>query len=282
MPTTQTDTEAVVVFGGGTNRNTTTTWNTRSRNVSTINGTKQLRIKPDGITCDWLWNDVQACDTTYRHQKHSPGPPYVTIFDEVLYEPLNATDATSPWNRVIGPNNDSRCVYKTAKCLSTTDCETVVRLRPRRITITDAVNTYFKLDEAGTMYWILNLYTLFGRSAKNEFIEGDFTANPIQGASADSRLVSPVRTGDKISYVWANLSSGVTATPPYRYFYDGMQGLAGFGGQFATYGKVINCATDFGGTALTLNLMGERADVVDIRTRLEITVPSTVSITYAV
>jgi hypothetical protein len=65
--------------------------------------------------CQWLWNDV-AIYNTIGHRVAVTSSPYSQVHSEIEvgtpYEPVNAIDPASPWNRVITPITDSRCGTK--------------------------------------------------------------------------------------------------------------------------------------------------------------------------
>lgn len=77
----------------------------------------QGSLTPSGTLypCQWLWNDVAIYDTV-GHRVAVTTSPYSQVHSELEvgtpYEPLNATDSESPWNRVITAITDSRCGTK--------------------------------------------------------------------------------------------------------------------------------------------------------------------------
>ena len=275
MPTTQEDTEAVVVQSGFNRYNTTTTHRTRSRDIATINGTQQLEINPNLTTCHWMWLDIQAVDTLFRDGCGT------TLWDEELYLPTNPSDPTSNWGKVIGPNDNPYCgTYSPpATCVAGPDCYTMIELIPTRITITDAPNQYYDLDADGTMYWILGIYTLIARGGSNA--RGSITTSDIQGDGTLICKASPVGYSFRAPIVTLDLSTGSTSIPPYRYN-AASASFMDAGGRIATYGKAIDCDNDFSGSPVTLSLMGRNASEVARATFFDVTAPSTVDITYAV
>ena len=94
--------------------------------VTAIGGTQTLQRRPNlsafgygaqggSADCQWLWNDVLAVQSKW----FDPTENYTcaggiipldgTITDGTPYEPVNAVDSSSPWDRVFVPNPDYAC-----------------------------------------------------------------------------------------------------------------------------------------------------------------------------
>jgi len=80
-----------------------------------------LRKRPDGGTgygqlaganmCQWLWNKPVAVQTLYHLNTIEPPSTihYGTLSELAQYEPVNSTDATSPWNRELTTITNATC-----------------------------------------------------------------------------------------------------------------------------------------------------------------------------
>jgi hypothetical protein len=242
----------------------TTTYTTRTRPISNINGTKELRVKPDG-SCAWLWNDVRAVSTTFKDGL-SVTDRYI---DEVIYEPLNAIDATNPWDRVILPNTDTRCGYSRVTCLTGIDAATYVNFIPINIATPNTIGL-----SAG-WHWRLEVRVKIARTA----IAGNAVLGYVPGlAGGDGSkiwYVTPVNYNIRTAYPDNpfDATSSATSVPPYKY-----EKVTRFppGGLLAVYYAPIDCVDDFDGIPFTLTrnlLSGDWAADFDA------TVPDTVQIT---
>ena len=100
--------------------------NVYNPDVTSIGGTKTLRRRPNSSAfgygagggsadCQWLWNDVLAVqskwfDPTENYTCDGGIIPLPGIIeDRTPYEPINAVDSLSPWDRVLVPNPDYAC-----------------------------------------------------------------------------------------------------------------------------------------------------------------------------
>jgi hypothetical protein len=184
-----------------------------------------------------LWNDVQAVATVYKDGTSR-------FLDETLYEPLNATDATNPWDRVILPNTDYRCGYVTPKCIAGIDCSTTVTFGPVQVFEPNAISL-----TAG-WYWYLKVYSKIARSAIAGATYAYNGSLPI-GTFAYLTQVTPVNY--EMRSPWAYSPPDITSTdssvPPYRY-----EGSVLFpkGGLMEEYIAEIDCVNDFLGYPITL------------------------------
>lgn len=268
-----------------------TFFNTRGRPLSNINGSRQMRINPTGA-CRWLWNDLRAVSSVWRDFQ-SILPP---VLEETIYEPLNATDSTSPWNRVILPNNDARCAFTSGgslRCAASLDATLVVDLQPKFIG--PGTNPAYWIEvpigtPGGAWHWVFEVSVAIARSAINYFrpdlgipVGFILPTDPALGAATDAGKVTVVRSAMRTAYRVNDASSGLGATPPYKY--SSRFGFFGTGGLLASYTKPIDCNNDFSGTPFNLTLhdrwLGNGFGfIADSRAALDATVPPTVEITF--
>lgn len=248
MPEDQTDIEAPLYnrFIPGLPAESTTTHYTRSRSLSLLNGTKQLRLNPSGA-CQWLWSDVRTVATVMKDGLFNFDPQ----LEETVYEPLNATDPTNPWNRVILPVTDARCGTSFWQCVNSnvTGYGVSALLAPAKITVTNPALGYFDFDDAGEWHWLLTISNAIARSAINYYVGVVAEQLSYHVASAMVSRVTPNGYTMKSAFDMRNTASGVSSIPPYRY------GLSGFfprGGGVLHYIRPLDCDTDFEGDPLTL------------------------------
>ena len=243
----------------------TTTYTTRTRNIANINGTKQLRVKPDG-SCSWLWNDVRAVSTTFKDGLGTTD----RFIDEVIYEPLNATDATNPWERVILPNTDPRCgYYSRVTCLTGIDAGTFVSLIPINIPTPNTMGL-----SAG-WHWRLQVRFKIARTAIASNGLPGYVAGLAGGDGSKIWYVTPVNYEMRTAYPDQPFdeTSSATSVPPYKY-----ENVRRFpiGGLLAVYYAPIDCVDDFDGVPFTLtrNLLSG-----DLAASFDASVPDTVQVT---
>lgn len=290
FPETDTGTETVITSDGGAGKlQSVTTHYTRSRPLSSLNGTRQMRIKPDQ-SCQWIWNNVRASHTVYR--RGIGFGPTIAALDEVsIFEPLNPTDASSPWGRDVGTVSDSRCTTTGSGylCQARLDNTLLAKLLPARLTVTDTTNRYFVYDSAGTWHWLLEISFMIGRSAINNSWSSYSGTAAINGSSTGVNKVvpvgwrvqpgaggsvPPVGQAFDVAFVTSNTSGGVSSTPPYRY----QSTFFPLGGPVLYYAAPIDCVNDFAGTPRMLTRAQYTAAFGARPALWDITFPSTVTI----
>lgn len=256
VPTLSVTYETVSFFSG--TQYSTTEHRFRSRDIASINGTKLMRRKPSG-ECWWLWNDVRAVSTVWK----DASPPAAPLFDEVsIYEPLNATDSTNPWDRVILPNADVRCVFNGPRCEAGIDASTTLSL-------VVATNVY------GDHILRLTVHVKVARSATTNGLTVGASTAPSGNFTLWGKP-TPVNYGIRtaVGNTPPDYSTGASASPPYRY--DGFSFFP-TGGQIAEYrSDPIDCIYGFLGDPITLTNTAASSAMAAI---WDATVPDTVEVT---
>jgi len=239
--------------------------------VTAIGGTKTLRRRPNASAfgygawvgdrdCQWLWNDVLAVQSKW----FDPTENYTcaggvialdgTIEDRTPYEPVNAIDPSSPWDRVLVPNPDYAC--NTCYCAG---CGGTPNSNPRQ---------YYRCGNFP--YFSAGVLSIVESTAPA-------ASAPILGAPSTGGgywyWVFDFKAFSQISWSYnRSVSSGLSAAhnamssagiPPY----DITNNQPRFGGRVVggraldanqeqqiiiRYVKQINCATDFEGSPITL------------------------------
>jgi len=275
VPEDQTDVEAPLFnrYVSGQPAESTTTHHTRSRNPSGLNGRKELRAKPDG-SCQWLWSDIRAISTVIRDGFGNFDPH----LEETVYEPLNATDSSNPWDRVFTTPTDSRCGSSFWQCLSGNGSGygVTAQLIPVRLTITNPSLGYFTVGEPGPWHWLLTISATIGRSAINYYLgvvpeQPYYTVN-----SALVARVTPINYVMQSAYDFSVLDSGASSLPPYRYGLDGF--FPNCGGMLH-YVKEIDCSNDFSGEPFNLAYMAREATYPNRVAAFDVTYPESVQVT---
>lgn len=173
--------------------------------------------------CQWLWNFPTAVQSLY-HLRTTGGTPSTyyegTITELSQYTPVNATDATSPWNRVLTTITDPTC----GTCVWTGCTNAADKWK----CMTGAYWSYVSLqvvDVLGVKYWLLTVRTILERS-----ISGLFTND---GAHPIGSLYSGAGGGACGNYIGTNA------------------------GQLAQrrYIKAVDCSADFNGDPIVLPML---------------------------
>ena len=174
--------------------------------------------------CQWLWNDVIAVQSLY-HWRTTGGTPSTYYEGQTIelaqYTPLNATDSTSPWNRVTTLITDTTC--GTCVWSGCTNLEDKWRC------ITGLYSNYSRLElvevSAGVYWWLLTVQSYSERS-----VSGAFTLN---GAHPIGSGYSGAKGGTCGNY------SGTGALPVAQ----------------RRYNKVVDCSSDFDGEPIVLSFL---------------------------
>jgi len=170
--------------------------------------------------CQWLWNDPIAVQSLYhlRTTGGSPSTYYEGVTTELAqYVPVNATDSTSPWNRVITTISDATC--GTCVWSGCTD------LADKWRCITGAYWSHVSLvvDIVSSVpYWLLTVRVYVERS-----VSGNSTAG---GAHPIGSVYGGAGGGSCGNF--AGTIAGQLAQRRYR--------------------KAIDCASDFSGSPIVL------------------------------
>ena len=217
-----------------------------------------MRQKPDG-QCWWLWNDVRAVSTVCNNAVALAAP----LFEEVVYEPLNATDSTNPWDRVVLPNTDARCQVGGPYCEAGLDATTTVEV--------------VVVEASGIFNLVCRIYNKIARSATTSAFDDGSGGGPISGFSAWGKP-TPVNYTNRTAIAGTppTLTTGATSVPPYRYRSSDSNYFP-IGGLLVQYeSPAIDCVADFAGSPITLTNVNLYPDRV---TYWDATIPTTIEIT---
>lgn len=170
--------------------------------------------------CQWLWNFPIAVQSLY-HTRTTGGTPSTfyegTTIELDQYTPVNATDSTSPWNRVLTTITDPTCgTCVWTGCTNTADkwkCITGVYWSHVSLIV---------ILVSSVPYWLLTVRIYLERS-----ISGPFSN---QGAHPIGSLYTGAGGGACGNYAGTN--AGQLAQRRYR--------------------KIVNCRTDFNGDPIVL------------------------------
>jgi hypothetical protein len=231
-------------------------WQAPAATITNGFGSNQTGTTVNVYPCQWLWNDCTAIPAVY-HSVASKNFPAVQVNSELevgtLYEPVNAVNASDPWNRVITTISDSRCT--TLVMTGSTQ-----RWTCRTEIIFTAIRVYIETISA-VKYWRADAFVTFVTAA-------------ITNRSWWS--ISETDPADTAGF-------GLPGYPdiPYACIDFKPPGGGAFsmpsGGGFAIYRKEVDCSNDFDGSGIVLTheptAYNPRRD-----TFLGITCPSTMTI----
>jgi hypothetical protein len=171
--------------------------------------------------CQWLWNDPIAVQSLY-HWRTTGGSPSTfyegTTTELSQYVPVNATDATSPWNRVLTTITDPTC----GSCVWTGCTNAADKWK----CITGVYWSHVRLDTvlfSGVPYWLVTVRAYLERSVSGPFSN--------QGAHPIGSLYGGAGGGSCGNYIGTN--AGQLAERRYR--------------------KAIDCNADFNGDPIVLS-----------------------------
>ena len=249
----------------------------RLRKRSSLSETGYGYVPSAGL-CQWLWNDPTIYQFVYHHGWYDlcdgqpPSVPqnlrayYPPTMDVTSYAPVNSSDASSPWNRVLIPNTDPRigtCLSVPPCCQSTSQnyrwlsrdavvgskivlyvargkppgtVNSHVSCRPDRPLIFSASNTSDSI-----LFWVLKVYQEVQRSylVNATALLSNGTINQFGNAYPPAALNVPaVECGG-----WDNTTAGATG------FTNGHLTAV----SEATYAKPVNCDQDFDGNPIVLD-----------------------------
>ena len=262
--------------------------NTYNPDIGAIGPSKTLRRRPNAFAhgygqksgssdCQWLWNDPLAVQSLWLYPNffNCGSGPAVTAFvrDSTPYVPVNAIDATSPWDRVLIPNPDYEC--GTCYCAPAT-C-TTARQRYRCGNFQYYSSAVLYILEAGPPNATAPIISYPTGSGGHWYWVVDFQAlNAVSWSfNSDNRLT---REAMSSAGVW-----GVDLTNTTPNFGGRNIGGIAYDGFSETnlrlqYAKEIDCNEDFEGDPITLTL-DRYFQQFDDRTYVLDTYPSTVTIT---
>jgi len=260
----------------------------------TPGGAAETGLGYDGAAgfCQWLWNDVRVTEWDYHRSAHdvndggSHGSAYWehTYIPQVLtsirtYTPLNATDSTSPWNRVVDGYSGtttgcvitptpSCTVYYTYRGYVTTlwaynvsQLYTYARLQlvygypPNTQTYTPSCSDPYTLlfkkatsaVSGGGLFWVLTLYSSVNRSSSSEGevnVAGgyDFPDDfTIPGGVTFPPVIQGI--GNTTIGGWDNSGAGTSGTTT-----GGWPAASGS----CVYAKFVDCDADLNGDPIVL------------------------------
>jgi hypothetical protein len=194
--------------------------------------------------CEWLWNDVRSWPSV-THRVAVDNFPYYQEHSEYsigsLITPINATDSADPWNRVFPTITDSRCATKVIP----TQGLGAVRWE------CGYVNSYISLS--------LRVYNaaVYGMGTTDQAIWYALVQATFSYYGKTNRDWNGLENdGYDAVYPFFNAttSSGAAvaspAIPQSCFPFDGT--WSSFGGGFASYGRLVDCANDFNGDAISI------------------------------
>lgn len=211
-------------------------WQAPAATTTNGYGSNRTGTSVNSFPCQWLWNDVTAIPAVY-HTVASKNFPAVQVNSEfelgTLYEPVNATDSSDPWNRVLTAISDSRC---GTYVLSGSSVVWTCRTEP----IFTAVRVW--IETIGTVdpikYWRADVFVTFVNTALTNRDWWDIS----QADAADTAgFYGALPAASIIPYSCIDFKpagGGVFSMPA--------------GGGFAIYRKEIDCANDFLGDPIEL------------------------------
>lgn len=237
----------------------TVTYGFTSIDIANLNGSKQLRRNPNG-SCVWLWNQVLATESKWQDG-------YPPSLQQATYEPLNPTDATSPWGRVLRTNQFTGCTVNTCYSIPYPNIGAAVTV-----------------SQDGEEYRLrMTVSFIVGRWALPGAVSLGITAYPpaVGGVPWKATPVGYAMIGfDQMSPYSGSLSTGNGATPPYKYVaaYGTINGLFPLGGVLVVYeSEPIECSEAFFGNPITLTNTHEFDDRV---AGWDAVVPDAVEVTF--
>lgn len=194
--------------------------------------------------CEWLWNDVRSWPCVV-HRVAVDSPPYQQVHSEysigTLITPVNGTDTADPWNRVFPTISDSRCATKVIPTQGTGavrwECGYVNAYISLNVRIYNA-NVVGMGTTDQTVWYVLasTVSTYYGK-----------TVRTWNGSENDQY--------DAVYPFFNTLTAGGAAVvepaiPGSCFPFDGT--WSRFGGGFASYGRLVDCAHDFTGDPISI------------------------------
>ena len=265
-------------FCSGSFLDTTTTWETRSLDISRLNGSHTMAKHPDSDVCGWRYTDLRIVDN-YCYIGGTACSGGFGILSDYAYVD------SPPITGVFGPPGIPALSASYLQCGVLSGCSTtqfcrvgmygmVVYLAVQSLTESSA--GVFTFDPmTSTPHWVLSVSAQYSRAAKNA--PGGTTTGTLDHCGDIGGAFAHGGGCSAVPLVDLDLSTGHTACPPYRYT---TTGVSGPGGGMAHYVAEIDCDNDFSGSTVTLPLATSVLGVnyANRRTGFDVTAPASVGI----